>query len=159
MDHALTIACIDYWSCFSPPLAMILGRGRNSHTSPICWRSFGKAPFLHLAITINRTREAFWRIIPHYCTNCSGYSYIPLLTLLQFVFLKKEVLGFFFRLSLKALTAIKIKWFELYLYDRYESPYRVEGELLAPGLSCLLSSASVRLLKEFGLRYGIVRIW
>ncbi|XP_062622381.1 uncharacterized protein LOC134283874 [Saccostrea cucullata] len=38
---------------------------------------------------------------------------------------------------------------------RYESPYRVEGDLLAPGLSCLLSSASVRLLREFGLRYGI----
>lgn len=88
-----------------------------------------------------------------------AHSNIHFLTLLQFVFLKKEVFGFLGGgLSLKALTAIKIKWFELYLYDRYESPYRVEGELLAPGLSCLLSSASVRLLKEFGLRYGIVRI-
>lgn len=34
----------------------------------------------------------------------------------------------------------------------------MEGEVLAPGLSCLLSSASVRLLREFGLRYGIVSL-
>ncbi|XP_060066524.1 uncharacterized protein LOC132546822 [Ylistrum balloti] len=38
---------------------------------------------------------------------------------------------------------------------RYESPYRLEGELSAPGPTSPLSSASLRLLKEFGLRYGI----
>lgn len=59
---------------------------------------------------------------------------------------------------LKVLIVIKIKRFELYLYDRYEFLYRVEGELFVFGLFCLLLLVFVRLLKEFGFRYGIVRI-
>lgn len=42
---------------------------------------------------------------------------------------------------------------------RYESPYRLEGELSAPGPTTPLSSASLRLLKEFGLRYGIRELY
>ncbi|OWF55100.1 uncharacterized protein LOC110465006 [Mizuhopecten yessoensis] len=42
---------------------------------------------------------------------------------------------------------------------RYESPYRLEGELHAPGPTSPLSSASIRLLKEFGLRYGIRELY
>lgn len=38
----------------------------------------------------------------------------------------------------------------------YESPYRQQNELIAPPPTSPLSSASVRLLKEFGLRYGVV---
>ena len=40
----------------------------------------------------------------------------------------------------------------------YESPYRQHSELIAPPPTSPLSTASVRLLREFGLRYGVVSL-
>ncbi|KAK3094552.1 hypothetical protein FSP39_003275 [Pinctada imbricata] len=42
---------------------------------------------------------------------------------------------------------------------RYELPYRKDAEMSVPGPTSLLASASVRLLREFGLRYGIGEVY
>ncbi|KAL4232186.1 hypothetical protein ACF0H5_009761 [Mactra antiquata] len=74
-----------------------------------------------------------------------------------------ELLGKFWHFSLPQISDRSIKMSSLHkqyvkLMEKlisYESPYRQQNELIAPPPTSSLSSASVRLLKEFGLRYGV----
>lgn len=74
-----------------------------------------------------------------------------------------ELLGKFWHFSLPQLSDRSITMTSNHKQYRrlleklisYESPYRQTSELIAPPPTSPLSSASVRLLKEFGMRYGV----
>ncbi|XP_053406599.1 uncharacterized protein LOC123547359 [Mercenaria mercenaria] len=65
----------------------------------------------------------------------------------------QQVLAFFSATIMKSMHKQYQKLLERLI--SYESPYRQQNELIAPPPTSPLSSASVRLLKEFSLRYGV----